>query len=363
MLITKSVEVIINSSNLKHYKELGYKNIKVKEKIHIDINELTKGSYVIVDAECDVCHNTKKIEYHRYLDNIEKYNIFSCSRKCANIKRIKTNIEKYGVEYPIQNEEIKQKRKETELERYGFVHHLKNKDILNKQKNTNLSRYGNECSLLNDEVKLKTIKTNIERYNVDIPLKNKSVINKLIDTNNLKYNNNSPLQSENIRKKSLITLFQNFGVYNPMKSEIIKNKVKVTKIFNLINKYKKLDIININYEKQEYEFLCEQDHHFFISSVLLYNRLKTKTILCTICNPINSYTNSGYENQLYNYIKENYNNDIVLNSRNIISPNELDIYLPDLKIAFEFNGVYWHNEINKINGYHQMKDVKKKVFI
>ena len=34
---------------------------------------------------------------------------------------------------------------------------------------------------------------------------------------------------------------------------------------------------------------------------------------------------------------------------------ELDIYLPDLKIAFEFNGVYWHNEFNKPKNYHQEK--------
>jgi len=385
MIKNDKIEIIVYNKELSHYKKF-FQNLKSGDKIIIDIYMLKSQSKKEIDVQCDICGKDKIIDYCTYRKITNEFKDKYYCKKCkwiktkeTNLKRYgsenvfqnekiknkikETNIEKYGVEYPIQNEEIKQKRKETELERYGFVHHLKNKDILNKQKNTNLSRYGNECSLLNDEVKLKTIKTNIERYNVDIPLKNKSVINKLIDTNNLKYNNNSPLQSENIRKKSLITLFQNFGVYNPMKSEIIKNKVKVTKIFNLINKYKKLDIININYEKQEYEFLCEQDHHFFISSVLLYNRLKTKTILCTICNPINSYTNSGYENQLYNYIKENYNNDIVLNSRNIISPNELDIYLPDLKIAFEFNGVYWHNEINKINGYHQMKDVKKKVFI
>jgi len=34
---------------------------------------------------------------------------------------------------------------------------------------------------------------------------------------------------------------------------------------------------------------------------------------------------------------------------------ELDIYIPDLKLAFEFNGVYWHNEVNKDNNYHLNK--------
>jgi len=29
--------------------------------------------------------------------------------------------------------------------------------------------------------------------------------------------------------------------------------------------------------------------------------------------------------------------------------------LPDLKIAFEFNGLYWHNEEHKPNNYHLNK--------
>ena len=33
----------------------------------------------------------------------------------------------------------------------------------------------------------------------------------------------------------------------------------------------------------------------------------------------------------------------------------MDVYLPELKIAFEFNGLYWHNELNKENNYHLNK--------
>jgi hypothetical protein len=34
---------------------------------------------------------------------------------------------------------------------------------------------------------------------------------------------------------------------------------------------------------------------------------------------------------------------------------ELDIYLPDLKLAFEFNGLYWHSELYKNKEYHLNK--------
>jgi hypothetical protein len=61
------------------------------------------------------------------------------------------------------------------------------------------------------------------------------------------------------------------------------------------------------------------------------------------------------EKDLLNFIKENYNSVIIENDKKIINPYELDIYLPDLNLAFEFNGLYWHNELNKPNNYHKMK--------
>ena len=61
------------------------------------------------------------------------------------------------------------------------------------------------------------------------------------------------------------------------------------------------------------------------------------------------------EKDLYNFISENYHGNILLNKKNIIKPLELDIYLPDLKLGFEFNGLFWHNELNKDNNYHLNK--------
>lgn len=53
---------------------------------------------------------------------------------------------------------------------------------------------------------------------------------------------------------------------------------------------------------------------------------------------------------------------IITNSRKIIPPYELDVYLPNLDIAIEFNGTYWHsdkvvqqNKGMSADAYHQMK--------
>jgi hypothetical protein len=46
---------------------------------------------------------------------------------------------------------------------------------------------------------------------------------------------------------------------------------------------------------------------------------------------------------------------IIQNSKKIINPYELDIYIPELNVAFEFNGLWWHNELYKEKNYHLNK--------
>lgn len=48
--------------------------------------------------------------------------------------------------------------------------------------------------------------------------------------------------------------------------------------------------------------------------------------------------------------------EVVSNTRSIISPKELDIYLPDHKLAIEYCGLYWHSEQQgKDRQYHRKK--------
>ena len=46
---------------------------------------------------------------------------------------------------------------------------------------------------------------------------------------------------------------------------------------------------------------------------------------------------------------------ISTNDRSIISPLELDIYVPEHKLAVEYNGLYWHSELRKGSTYHEIK--------
>lgn len=64
---------------------------------------------------------------------------------------------------------------------------------------------------------------------------------------------------------------------------------------------------------------------------------------------------SETEKELFEYIKTLYE-DSTLNNYNIISPKELDIFIPSLNKAIEFNGKFWHYSSEHFKpGKHALK--------
>jgi hypothetical protein len=60
------------------------------------------------------------------------------------------------------------------------------------------------------------------------------------------------------------------------------------------------------------------------------------------------------QNLLIDFI-EQLNIKTINNTKKIISPLELDIYIPSHNIAIEYNGLYWHSELYKPSNYHLNK--------
>ena len=64
---------------------------------------------------------------------------------------------------------------------------------------------------------------------------------------------------------------------------------------------------------------------------------------------------SNEEEEFIKYIKSIYNGRV---ERYILSDSkEIDVYLPELNLGFEFNGNYWHCELNKNKDYHRNKSL------
>lgn len=69
---------------------------------------------------------------------------------------------------------------------------------------------------------------------------------------------------------------------------------------------------------------------------------------------------SHYEMELGDYIESLLGRDAVIrNDRTVLDGNELDVYIPSMNIAFEFDGLYWHSEIKKPDKkYHLNKTIQ-----
>jgi len=65
-----------------------------------------------------------------------------------------------------------------------------------------------------------------------------------------------------------------------------------------------IDVIDITND-YNYIICCEYHGNFEIQPNLYRNRKNSKTIICPMCNPVGSFSSSGKEIQLINFIKEN----------------------------------------------------------
>ena len=348
-MIIEHSTLIVNSSNINYLKSKGYKNIKKNDIINVKTKDLSKGSNQKISGYCDICGAKKEMQFRTYYKLTNNFtNKYYC-HSCSFIKSEQTNLKKYGYKQPMKNISIMKKMIETNLKKYGVEHSSQLEKYKQKQENTNLKRYGVKCPLQNKTVKDKAIQTILKIYKFDHQNKSEIIKKKIKKTKQIRYND----ENYNNRNKSEITCMKRYGVKNVIISNETKLKAQKTNSLKLKNKYK--DIINVDYLNKTLTIKCEENHNFDIDISLFKNRKRIYTTLCTICNPIGSYSASGYEIQLQNFMKKNYKQEILTSDRKILNNKELDIYLPELKLAFEFNGLYWHNEEHKENNYHLNK--------
>lgn len=67
------------------------------------------------------------------------------------------------------------------------------------------------------------------------------------------------------------------------------------------------------------------------------------------------------ESEIFNYIASKLGKENVIQSeRNLIFPKEIDIFIPSLKIGIEYNGLFWHSNIDKNNHLIKLNFCKEK---
>lgn len=211
--------------------------------------------------------------------------------------------------------------------------------IQNKVRNTFLSKYG------------------VERYSQTLEWKEKT-----IEQNKKKFGKEWYTQTKEYKQYFKEYCQTKYGedIINPFQLENVKNIILKKNKEHFFKKYPEIIDIKDNTLickcNSETCTLCN-DKQYKIDKRTFTNRKCKNIDTCTIRTPY-GHISSGTENILYDYIKSIYDGEVIKNERTILDGKEIDIYLPELRLGFEFNGIYWHNEIFKNIKYHQEKSLK-----
>jgi hypothetical protein len=358
-----------NDKNIDYLNEINNNipkeaiSFSISEKVYYYINEIKD---IIL---CSCGENKKFIGYKN------GYRKTCGNKKCFVNIRKETCIEKWGVDNPKKSKEILEREKENIKKKWGVDHYMLSEDVKNKFKKTMIEKWGVEWAQQSNEIKKKSLETweNNERKEEIIKKRKINLLNKTkeekreINDKKIKsivkkygsYDNFIKYRLERIKKNSL----EKWGVEHHFKNKKIKEKRIKSYKKNILSKIKEdlpelidfnFKISNKNNTDSILNFKCSCcDKDFYINRQLFVFRKNANENICLNCNPILS-GKSKKELEVLDFIKNNYNGLIETNIKDIIN-GELDIYLPDLKIGFEFNGLYWHSDRYKDKFYHLNK--------
>lgn len=276
---------------------------------------------------CPICG--KKNKFSGYKKGYYNH----CSTRCSSLDKNVLN-----------------KSKLTKLKRYGD----ENYHNIEQMKETNLKKYGVEFNLSSDKIRQKIKNTNLQKYGVNSVLKLKEVHSKGIEK----------AATKEVRYKVKETCLNKYGVENISQCEIIQNKKKETNMkkygvewFPKSSKYKSLfnnkNYVNkINNKRRK---TCLERYGVEFSSQTInmqkkrYNTLKINK----------SFNKSKPEERCYNLLLTKFSN-VFRNYKTNEYPFACDFYIPELNLYIEYNGFWTHgptkyhepfdkNNINHIN--------------
>lgn len=217
------------------------------------------------------------------------------------------------------------------------VHSLDREEMVKRQQEGIKARFGSK-GLMADEVAAKRVKTNLERYGSVSPLGNEQIRFKAQHSMNIKYGGH-PLQNikqEERQNLSLEAKQSRQDVYAKHHASILKTRglseeelVKRCTIFGVIPLEPLSQMANTSFKAK-----CLMCGREFISHFASTGLRPTS---CAFCNRNSTVLERSIANELSKEFR------VIPHFRCLHHNQEIDIYLPDLKLGVEVNGIFSHN--------------------
>lgn len=250
-----------------------------------------------------MCKCGSKLSWHDDYRQYRKY----CSKRCTALYTVHEKkqklLEAEGIEWHSQRSDWKEKTKRTSIERFGEDHYSKTSEHTERMREANLKKFGVSYPAQSKKIQTKIKNTCIEKYGVD-----------------------NPAKVEQSKIKSINTSLKLYGVPNPSKKHYSQEAN---------------ELINNN---QLFIQLCETHsirdlaNQYQISVKPLYDKAKKLKLV------LPKFNTSTFEKEITNYIQNIYDGRIELGTFAVLKNRQIDIYLPELNVAIECNGTYWHSE-------------------
>lgn len=312
-----------------------------------------------------------------------------CSQACQRMspeciaKQFATKEKKYGKD----NITNAKKAHKTRISKYGSHHP---DDYVKKVKSTKMKNYGDENYVNVDKAKA-TVKKHIEEnpdYYFDREQKTKQT--KIANGHDPNWNNRSkfkktlseftnekrqsikdkrkqtcidvygcefPMQSNEIKVQAQNTVFREYGVKSVLQLKYVHDKsiqaVKekawdhfCSRCHDIEPLFTKNEFIHcsLNESSKVWKWRCKECGHEFTSTWSNWTSRK-----CPKCHPHNY---RGMQSELNDYVMSLCPENIVrYDCKSVLAKSrQLDVYIEDMKTAFEFNGIFWHNSDYSIYG-------------
>lgn len=276
-------------------------------------------------------------------------------------KTIATNLAKYGVEWQMQAPEVRAKIVASNMEHYGAPSHMQNPEFLKQYQDNLEAKTGYRSSLANPEVREKGKQTTQEKYGVDFYSQTDEFKERFKQTSLERFGTENPNQNESVKEKTKQTSLEKYGATNYLSSEEGKHhaKERVKELYGADH------IAQSTYWKSKKLKYCTNlaewmlfaaDPEAYITSHFneapTYKQIAEATGVlystvtdCMIRKGLTHLvaTSMSYmEDELVSFL-QSFDITVVQHERQLIKPLELDIYLPEYRIAIECNPTATHN--------------------